>query len=61
VPLSELPPRTEGVDLDAEINALFRSYRRTLPADLRALLDRFRSIDLAQKVVGTAASEPAAG
>jgi uncharacterized protein (DUF2252 family) len=52
VPLSELSPRTEGVALDAEINALFRSYRRTLPADLRALLDRFRSIDLARKVVG---------
>jgi uncharacterized protein (DUF2252 family) len=52
VPLSELPPRTEGVDLDAEINSLFRSYRRTLPADLRALLDRFMPTDLARKVVG---------
>jgi hypothetical protein len=52
VPLSELRPRAEGVDLDAEVNALFRSYRHTRPADLRALLDRFTSIDLARKVVG---------
>jgi uncharacterized protein (DUF2252 family) len=53
VPLSELLPEAEGTALASEIHALFRSYRRSLSADLRALLDRFRPVDLARKVVGT--------
>jgi uncharacterized protein (DUF2252 family) len=38
--------------LESELRAAFRRYRRTLPRDLRALLDGFRSVDLARKVVG---------
>jgi uncharacterized protein (DUF2252 family) len=40
------------VELESELRAAFRRYRRTLPHNLRALLDGFRSVDLARKVVG---------
>jgi uncharacterized protein (DUF2252 family) len=38
---------TDKIILDA-----FRAYRRTLPADRRYLLDKYRFVDLARKVVG---------
>jgi uncharacterized protein (DUF2252 family) len=47
VPLSEL---TDGTD--AISDAFFASYRRSLAPDRRALLDRFRRVDAARKVVG---------
>ena len=34
------------------LEELFRSYRRTLSPDRRTLLDRYRFVDLARKVVG---------
>jgi hypothetical protein len=34
------------------LRAAFRRYRRTLPRDLRSLLEGFRYADLAEKVVG---------
>ena len=49
VPLAELD---DGDDDDAAIRAAFRSYGRSLPADRRTLLERFRYIDSARKVVG---------
>ena len=48
VPLHELADQ----DAEATIRAMFDSYRRSLPHDRRVLLDRFRFVDLARKVVG---------
>ncbi len=53
VPISELAP--EGMERDAivtEMRDLIRSYRRTLETDRRFLLEQFRFVDLARKVVG---------
>jgi uncharacterized protein (DUF2252 family) len=53
VPLRELVgDGDDPVELESQIRATFRRYRRTLPHDLRALLEGFRSVDLARKVVG---------
>jgi uncharacterized protein (DUF2252 family) len=38
--------------LETEIHRLFREYRRTLQSDRRHLLEEFRMVDLARKVVG---------
>ena len=53
VPIDELarrgrcdPERSEAIQL------LIRSYRRSLPSDRRRLLERFRYVDMARKVVG---------
>jgi Uncharacterized protein conserved in bacteria (DUF2252) len=51
-PLLVPSPRADGVGVDVEINAPFRDYIRTLPADLRALLDRFTPTGFARRVVG---------
>ena len=53
VPIDELLPRQ--MDRDAlldEMRNLIRSYRRTLESDRRDLLEQFRFVDLARKVVG---------
>jgi uncharacterized protein (DUF2252 family) len=53
VPIVELAP--EGRDRDAlmdELRALIRGYRRTLETDRRHLLEQFRFVDMARKVVG---------
>jgi uncharacterized protein (DUF2252 family) len=53
VPLEELLP--EGTDRDAvldELLRLIRSYRKTLETDRRHLLEQFRFVQLARKVVG---------
>jgi len=52
VPIAEL---VEGMTRDAmteEILGLFRTYRRSLQGDRRVLVESFRYIDLARKVVG---------
>jgi uncharacterized protein (DUF2252 family) len=48
VPLSELAPD----DTESSLRAMFRGYGRSLSPDRRVLLDRFRPIDVARKVVG---------
>jgi uncharacterized protein (DUF2252 family) len=48
VPLSELADDST----EAYLRAAFRSYRHSLPSDRRVLLERFRYVDLARKVVG---------
>jgi uncharacterized protein (DUF2252 family) len=48
VPLAELVEDS----VEASLRAIFRSYRRSLPEDRRVLLERFRYVDLARKVVG---------
>jgi uncharacterized protein (DUF2252 family) len=53
VPLAELVDgEDEGIDVESEIRAIYRLYRRSLPHDRRVLLERFRYVDLARKVVG---------
>ena len=47
--------REAGIDyayLEGVIHGLFREYRRTLQDDRRHLLEEFRMVDLARKVVG---------
>ena len=54
VPARDLP-EVYGISagqLDEIIRRQFREYRGTLEADRRALLDRFKIIDMARKVVG---------
>jgi uncharacterized protein (DUF2252 family) len=52
VPLAELVPSDEERPAHEAIQNLIRSYRRTLPADRRRLLERYRYVDAARKVVG---------
>jgi uncharacterized protein (DUF2252 family) len=54
VPIAELA-ESSGVDPDeviANILGLYRGYHRTLQPDRRTLLESFRYVDLARKVVG---------
>jgi uncharacterized protein (DUF2252 family) len=54
VPLVEIAAEA-GIaadDIEAPIHHLFREYRQTLQADRRHLLEDFRMVDLARKVVG---------
>jgi uncharacterized protein (DUF2252 family) len=56
VPLAELIDDREAADaVEAQLLAIFRRYRRTLPHDRRTLLDGFRYVDLARRVVGIGA------
>jgi uncharacterized protein (DUF2252 family) len=52
VPLSELFPAADERQANEALEILVRSYRRTLPADRRRLLERYRYVDAARKVVG---------
>ncbi len=53
VPIDELlPTQMERDALEQEAHNLIRSYRRTLETDRRHLLEEFRFVDLARKVVG---------
>ena len=42
----------EGGEIRAQVNAILESYKRTLQDDRRHLLDRYRFVDVARKVVG---------
>lgn len=52
VPIEDLVPPAEAEQLSAFLDAIARSYRRTLTADRRRLLERFRYVHAARKVVG---------
>jgi len=52
VPLDELPEAGQRQIAHETVQRLIRDYRRTLSGDRRRLLDRFRYVDAAQKVVG---------
>ena len=52
VPIEDLLGPDEAAAFVDAIRAIIRSYRRTLPADRRLLLERFRYVDGARKVVG---------
>ena len=53
VPIDELlPTQIERDTFEQQMRNLIRSYRRTLETDRRHLLEEFRFVDLARKVVG---------
>jgi len=52
VPLRDLLPPAQAAVWQDRMRALIAAYRATLPTDRRGLLDRFRFVDLAHKVVG---------
>ena len=52
VPFSEFLPEVERERLLDYVRAILRSYRRTLQGDRRNLLQRYRVVDAARKVVG---------
>ena len=51
-PLIYHPEDSRGPDFRARVERLFVAYRQTLPEDRRALLDQYRGVDAAIKVVG---------
>ncbi len=52
VPIEEIVPADQLPDLEEFVRDILRSYRRTLVADRRQLLGRFRYVHAARKVVG---------
>ena len=52
VPIEEVVSGVEQVELEEFVRGVIRSYRRTLSADRRQLLERFRYVHSARKVVG---------
>ena len=51
-PIEDLFPADRAQEFDAFLEGVFRSYRRTLPVDRRKLLERYRYLHSARKVVG---------
>jgi uncharacterized protein (DUF2252 family) len=52
VPIAELMPDVEAKELETQIRQILRRYRSSLQNDRRVLVERFRFVDLARKVVG---------
>jgi uncharacterized protein (DUF2252 family) len=52
VPIAELLPEAEGALLTDRMHGLLQSYSGTLQSDRRHLLDQFRFVSIARKVVG---------
>ena len=52
VPLQELLKEDERDAVEEGLKAILRSYRKTLETDRRHLLEQFRFVELARKVVG---------
>jgi uncharacterized protein (DUF2252 family) len=52
VPIEEIAGGVDYHDIEHEIHALFRGYRRSLQHDRRKLMEEFRITHLARKVVG---------
>jgi uncharacterized protein (DUF2252 family) len=52
VPINELTGEMPAAEVHEALRLLIRSYRRTLSRDRRLLLERFRYVDAARKVVG---------
>ena len=52
VPIEEVASGVDPVEIDEFVHGAIRSYRRTLTADRRQLLERFRYVHAARKVVG---------
>jgi uncharacterized protein (DUF2252 family) len=52
VPIEELVPQAEGAQLTDGMQRLLESYSHTLQSDRRYLLEQFRFVSIARKVVG---------
>jgi uncharacterized protein (DUF2252 family) len=52
VPIADLVDRSGAVRLELSARRILESYLASLPADRKRLLERFRYVDLARKVVG---------
>ncbi|MFJ9851137.1 DUF2252 domain-containing protein [Streptomyces sp. NPDC101150] len=52
VPLTDLLPGVEGDEMAELLRGLIRSYARSLRSDHRHLLEQYRVVDMARKVVG---------
>ena len=52
VPIEEVASGLEPAELEEFLRTIIRSYRRTLTADRRRLLERYRYVHAARKVVG---------
>jgi uncharacterized protein (DUF2252 family) len=52
VPIEDILPADRVQDTEAEMTRLLAGYRRSLTADRRHLLDGYRVVDMARKVVG---------
>jgi uncharacterized protein (DUF2252 family) len=52
VPIDELLGGERAADLKEQMQIMIRSYRRTLETDRRLLLEEYKFVDMAQKVVG---------
>ncbi|HEY3828372.1 MAG TPA: DUF2252 family protein [Solirubrobacteraceae bacterium] len=52
VPIEDVFPPEQATSLEATLRAAFISYRRTISSDRRALLNTFRYVATARKVVG---------
>ena len=52
VPMRELLPEAESVELAGRFHNLIRQYGRSLQPDRRTLLERYHFVDIARKVVG---------
>jgi uncharacterized protein (DUF2252 family) len=52
VPVHELVPDARADEITAVVTDFLRGYRRTLQSDRRILLEQFRFVDMARKVVG---------
>jgi hypothetical protein len=52
VPIAELAGPEQAADIQDAFRDLIRQYRRTLSRDRRHLIERFRFVDAARKVVG---------
>ena len=52
IPIEDFGDRPDKDDFEEFVQGTIRSYRRTLTADRRQLLERFRYVDAARKVVG---------
>ncbi len=52
VPMRDLVDAEAHPHFEAELHQLFRLYRRSLQADRRHLLEQYRMVDIARKVVG---------
>jgi len=52
MPISDFLPDAGRHEIEHEVAGLLHGYRRTLASDRRELLDQYRFVDLARKVVG---------
>jgi uncharacterized protein (DUF2252 family) len=52
VPIEELADEAKGADVEGLVKNVLSSYRDSLPVERRALIDGYRLIDVAFKVVG---------